>query len=145
MKNNKLGFTLIEVMIVVAIVIILVTVAIPTLLRLRVTANEMAALASLRAINNGCQLYHINNLTYPSSLSDLVSPTSNPPYIDSTLATGEKQGYEFLYQLIDNSHFTVNANPLYTGLLKGKYFYMDEAGIVHVNPASQAGPDDPIY
>ncbi len=145
MRNKSLAFTLIEIMVVLGVIIVLVIIAVPNFLRSRVIANEITAVNSLRAINNGCQLFHINNQIYPSSLSVLVEPTSNPPYIDSALATGEKQGYEFNYQLVDSDHFTVNANSLSGGMLKGRYFYMDESGVIHVNSDTQAGPNDPIF
>lgn len=140
----KKAFTLVEIMIVLAIVIGLIVIATPNLLRSRVVANEGAAVANLKAINNGCQLYHINNESYPGGLSGMTEPASSPPYIDSNLASGRKQGYEFVYSLADEDHFTVNANPTTSGLLKGKYFYMDESGIIHFNQTGTAGPSDEI-
>ncbi|MFA4843173.1 MAG: prepilin-type N-terminal cleavage/methylation domain-containing protein [Candidatus Omnitrophota bacterium] len=138
----KKAFTLVEIMIVVAIVIGLITIATPNLLRSRVVANEGAAVGNLRAVNNGAQLYHINRETYPASLSAMAEPNSNPPYIDAHLASGRKQSYEFNYSLVDSDHFTVNANPTAMGLLKGKYFYMDESGIIRFNASAPAGPGD---
>jgi prepilin-type N-terminal cleavage/methylation domain-containing protein len=138
------AFTLIEIMIVVGIVAILISLAVPNILRSRVIANEGAALANLRTVNSACQLYHINNETYPSNLSDLVEPNSNPPYMDPTLAAGQKQGYEFIYNLASQDHFTINANPLFSGLLKSRYFYTDESGVMRWRTDSAAGPDDEI-
>jgi len=140
----RAGFTLAEIMIILAIVIVLLTIAMPNFLRSRVIANETAALANCRAINNACQLYHVNQETYPTGLSDLSEPTSNPPYIDSALASGRKQGYEFMYKLVDSGHFTLNANPLTSGFLKGKYFYMDETGIIRAKSDGLAGPNDEV-
>lgn len=145
MENSRAaGFTLVEIMIVVAIVIVILTIALPSFLRSRVIANETAALANCRAVNNACQLYHVNQETYPSSLADLIEPTSNPPYIDSTLASGTKQGYQFIYNLVDTSSFTLNANPTSSGLLKGRYFYMDESGTIRAKTGGAAGPTDEI-
>lgn len=138
---SVMGFTLIEIMIVVAIVIVLLTLAVPNILRSRVIANEGAALGNLRAINNGCQLYHINEEKYPESLSALAQ--TDPPYLDPNLASGEKQGYNFTYsRVVDNDHFTVNANPISTGLLEGRYFYLDESGIIRFRSDTPAGPSD---
>lgn len=142
--KSLVAFTLPEIMIVLAIVIILLTIAVPNFLRSRVIANETAALTNCRAINNACQLYHINQENYPNSLTDLIEPASNPPYIDSTLAGGRKQGYEFIYSLADTDHFTLNANSVAGGLLKGRYFYMDETGTVRAKKDGPAGPGDEI-
>lgn len=139
---NKRSFTLVEIMVVVTIVIVLITIAVPNILRSRIVANEGAALANLRAINNACQVYHVNNQTYPANLTALSSST--PPYIDSALGAGQKQGYAFVYALVDADHFTVNANPTTTGLLKGRYFYLDESGMIRANPTAQAGPNDQV-
>lgn len=143
-KKSAKGFTLVEIMIVVAIVMTILTIALPNFLRSRVIANETAALANCRSINNACQLFNINNETYPNNLTDLIEPTSNPPYIDTTLASGRKQSYEFVYTLVDSGHFTLNANPLSAGLLKGRYFYMDESGVIRVKADGLSGPTDEI-
>jgi len=138
------AFTLVEIMIVVGIMAVLISLAVPNILRSRVIANEGAALANLRTVNSACQLYHIDKDSYPSSLSDLIAPNSNPPYMDPTLAAGEKQGYEFIYSLGSQDHFTVNANPLFSGLLKSRYFYTDESGVVRARTDGAAGPGDEI-
>ncbi len=145
-KKNKMrrAFTLIEIMVVVGIIIILVVIAAPSILRSRIVANEGAALANLRTLNSACQLYHINNETYSNNLQDLAEPVSSPPYIDPALASGHKQGYEFNYSLLGAERFTVNANPTTSGLLKGRYFFMDETGIIRANPSQPAGPGDEI-
>ena len=139
---SRTGFTLIEIMIVVVIVIVLVTIAVPGILRSRVVANEAAALANLRTLNDACQSYHMNEESYPGALLDLS--TANPAYIDNVLGSGQKQGYQFVYVRVDPDHFTVNANPMHTGLLRGRYFYMDESGTIRSNNSAPAGPDDEI-
>ncbi|MDP2943659.1 MAG: prepilin-type N-terminal cleavage/methylation domain-containing protein [Candidatus Omnitrophota bacterium] len=144
MKNKRLGFTLVEIMIVVAIIVVVMTIAIPNFLKSRVIATEAVALTNCRAVNNACQLYHINNEEYPGSLSNLIEPDSNPSYIDAVLATGRKQSYEFVYVRVDTGHFTLNANPTSMGLLKSRYFYLDETGIVRANSSEPAGPNDAI-
>jgi type IV pilus assembly protein PilA len=131
----------VEIMIVVAIMIALTTLAIPGILRSRVVTNEAAALVSLRTLNTACQNYHIDEQGYPGILGELS--TATPPYIDSVLGSGTKQGYQFIYELgADPEHFIVNADP--TGLLKGRYFYMDESGIIRSNNTTQASPDDEV-
>lgn len=136
------GFTLIEIMIVVAIVIILVTFAVPNFLRSRIIANEAAAISNLKTLNNACQMYHVDHEEYPADLSALASPASEPPYIEPALASGRKQGYLYAYNLVDSDHFTINASSTSSGLLRGKYFYMDESGVIHFNTEQAAGPGD---
>lgn len=146
MRDSKFelprGFTLVEIMIVLSIVAILLTLAIPNLLRSRIVVNETAALANLKTISDASQLYYINQGNYPEGLLSLAE--SNIPYIDDTLASGEKQGYEFIYNLIDTQHFTINANPLPQALFKGRYFYTDETGIIRAKKDGPAGPEDEI-
>lgn len=128
----KRGFTLIEIMIVIAIISTLVVLAIPSMLRSRMNANELSAISSLKTMNNGCQAFYANTIphTYPSQLTDLISPNSNPPYIDSVLASGRKQGYDFTYQFVDSENFTINADPITFGRTGGRHFFIDETGVI---------------
>lgn len=139
-----MGFTIIEVMVVAAIITILVAVGIPNILRSRMASNEAAAMASLKTMCSASELYYSNNNTYPQGLSDLIEPQSNPPYIDVVLASGEKQGYQFIYAAQDAGHFTVNANPVSPGITGARFFYTDETGVIRSNQSQEAGPDDPI-
>ncbi len=138
----KRAFTLIEIMIVVSIVIILISITVPSVLRTRVVANEGAALGNLKALSNACQSYHIDNGSYPDSLLGLSE--ASPPYIGTELSKGSKQGYAFIYNSSDADHFTVQANPTHTGLLKGRYFFLDDSGIIRVSSDGPAGLDDEI-
>jgi type IV pilus assembly protein PilA len=102
MQKQK-GFSLIELLIVVAIILIIAAIAIPNLLRARMAANESSAVASIRTINTGMITY---NSTYPTvgyaaSLTVLggvapCTPSSTTAcLIDSVLAGGSKSGYTF--------------------------------------------------
>jgi type IV pilus assembly protein PilA len=102
MRKQK-GFSLIELLIVVAIILIIAAIAIPNLLRARMAANESSAVASIRTINTGMVTY---NSTYPTvgfatALSNLggtapCTPTSTSAcLIDSVLGGGSKSGYTF--------------------------------------------------
>lgn len=143
--RRESGFTLIEIMIVVAIITAMAALAISSMLRARHNANEAAAIAATRTILNGIQNYYVNSLphAYPNSLADLATPTSNPPYIDSVLASGTKQGYTFTYNLINSETFTLNAEPVYLGKTGTRRFYADETGVIRANQTGQAGPNDP--
>ncbi|MFA5430327.1 MAG: type II secretion system protein [Candidatus Omnitrophota bacterium] len=142
--NRRRGFTLMEIMVVTSIVIILISFAVPNILRSRVIGMETSALGNLRALNNACQLYLLNMKNYPESLADMSQPKVDPPYIDPELVSGTKQGYSFVYRLAASDHFTVNANPTGFGLLQGRFFFMDESGLVRARKGGSAGADDPV-
>lgn len=144
--NTRRGFTLVEIMIVVAILMTLATLAISSVLRARHNANEMAAVASCRSIVTAAQNFYANSYphTYPGGFSDLVEPTSKPPYIDSVLASGTKQGYAFAYALVNTESFTLNAAPTVSGKTGTRNFYSDETSLIRANSSGPAGASDPI-
>ena len=142
---SRRGFTLVEIMVVLAIIMTLATLAISSVLRARHNANEMAAVASCRTVVTACQTFYANSLphTYPASLADLILPVSNPPYIDSVLAGGVKQGYRFTYAFIDAESFTLNSDPSVTGKPGTRHFFVNESGIIKANRNAQASSGDP--
>ena len=139
------GFTLVEIMIVVAIIATLATLSISSILRSRHNANEVAAVAACRTIVTAAQNYYSNSYPheYPSTLLDLGSPASTPPYIDDVLSSGTKQGYTFTYALIDAESFTLNADPTVSGRTGTRHFFADEMGVVKANTVQSAGSGDP--
>ena len=143
--KSRTGFTLVEIMIVVAIVSLLATLAVSSALRARHNANEMAAVAACRTIATGCQTFYANAIphAYPTGLPDLVLPAASPPYIDSVLASGTKQGYVFTYTFIDAESFTLNADPNNLGKTGTRHFFVNESGIIRVNSDTQASLADP--
>lgn len=97
------GFSLIELLIVVAIILIIAAIAIPNLLRARMAANESSAVASIRTINTAEITYSsaFPTIGYAASLSNLggTAPctfvSTAACLIDSVLANGNKSGYNF--------------------------------------------------
>ena len=130
MRSKKKGFTLVEIMIVVAIIALLAAIAIPNLLRARHNANETAAIASLRTISTACESFRAAQTptTYPANLAALSGAV--PPYIDATLGGGAKQGYNFAYALVGANQYDCGASPITAGVTGTRNFAVDEQGVV---------------
>jgi len=158
MRKNSRGFSLIELLIVVAIILIIAAIAIPNLLRSRIAANQASAVASLRSLNTAEITYASTYNVGYSPGTDLLAlgPGATPPtaaaagLIDSVLASGVKSGYSFVYVAgsapagrIDT--YTLNANPTTAGTTGSNYYFTDESGVIRQNSTTTAGTaDSPI-
>ena len=145
------GFSLLELLIVVAVILTIAAIAIPNFLRSRMAANEAAAVQSLRNITTAQVVYSTTyGIGYSAQLSFLgptpgnplaTSPT-NAGLIDDVLATGAKSGYSFTYNATDadgrNKAFTVTAVPSNPGSTGQRRFFSDQSGVVRANIAGPA-------
>ena len=159
MRKQK-GFSLIELLIVVSIILIIAAIAIPNLLRARIAANEASAVASIRTINTAQISY---NSAYPTvgyanglnlltgTCTGSVLPTSGAAcLIDSQLASGSKSGYLFTAAATGGtplSAYDVEANPQTQNTTGVRSFCSVADAVVrytNANIATCAGTETPL-
>ncbi len=149
MRNRQKGFSLIELLIVVAIILIIAAIAIPNLLRSRMAANEASAVGSLRTLNTAAVTYSTQCGGYPvgAMLGVLGPPAAGcvtADLIDSVLASGSKSGYTFVATGVDTDAdgrgdtYTITAVPSNVGTTGQRRFFTNESGVIRANVSGAA-------
>jgi prepilin-type N-terminal cleavage/methylation domain-containing protein len=142
MRTRQKGFSLIELLIVVAIILIIAAMAIPNLLRSRMAANEASAVGSVRTINTSAVVYAstYQDIGFPTTLASLggVEPctasSAQACLLDQVLAAGTKGGYTFVWTGDGNTPsvgYVIDATPVSVGTTGQRMFCSNESGVIN--------------
>ena len=151
-RRQSRGFSLIELLIVIAVILTIAAIAIPRLLRSRMLANETSAVSSLRTF---CTVQITYESTYQVGFAPSLAALGPPPVgvapsagtaglIDAVLAVGIKSGYQFTYSPVDSNGdaqmdtFTITAAPLSPGQTGDRYFFVDQSNVIRFNNGAPA-------
>ena len=142
LNRRRLGFSLMELLIVVAILMIIGAVAVPRINTALVNAKEMAATREIHNLIQAQTQYMSQFGRFATSLAELGPPPSGQPspsgadLVSGEMAKGAKNGYQFILQGTQQG-FTLNANPVAYPSTGRRTFYADQTGVIRENWAGE--------
>ncbi len=137
-RRQRRGFSLIELLIVIAIILVIITIAVPKYQKTQIFVRETAAMKAIQTIHTMEIQYQSQYGRFAVSLAELGPPASGAPtpaaadLIGNDLANGVKQGYKFTVAAIPGG-YTINANPVVYGSDGTKTFYSDQTMVIREN------------
>jgi prepilin-type N-terminal cleavage/methylation domain-containing protein len=161
---NQRGFSLIELLLVVIIILVLAALAIPNFMRARMRANEGSAVGSLRQINTAAVTYFTSYANgYPPNLATLGPPAAFATCDAADLLDGvlgqdpaNKSGYTMAFAPglpnaiapvgcanPGSNAYAINADPTAPGTTGDRFFFTDQAGVIRFSTAGPATAADP--
>jgi type IV pilus assembly protein PilA len=145
-RRGARGFSLIELLIVIAIILIIATIALPKLNRARMFAMETAAITHVQTLHKAQTQYFSQFGKFAPSLVELGPPASGAPnaaaadLIPGDLAGGDKGGYKFIV-VGSPSGYTINASPTAFGNTGSRTFYSDQSLVIRENYGQEPATD----
>lgn len=149
-NRRRRGFSLVELLIVIAIILIILAIAVPKLSSARMQAQEMAAAAQIKTLNTAESMYLSQFGNFATTLAQLGPPTSGNPgpsaadLISGDLATGKKGGYTYTLTQTPQG-YSITAVPDVYNTTGRRTFFTDQTMVIRQNwtqePATAASPE----